>query len=350
RWRIDLPRAVELHQREDELLNEHGDEWGVVTSLLGPFDFGPMFRRGFPAYAALSLDTFLARGEELFGACPTLHEVCLYGVADRCEELAGCPALANVDTLEIADWPTRTDAEALVASPYLERVPQFKLWLGGEPWLLNEMVRRATASLRDITLVQLCGGLMCPTALVASQLNEAADALARDANGRLGRDVVRVTRPFERLFPLDGDLGYNLCAGRLPNGKPALAAGSYADWLLVTFDADGRPEAVETRSSPVPRTKSLNAAFTEWVDGELQLELGLIWVREFGAGDLSVLLWDSTSHDRIADPSFPTTDAWAAQERYTDGGEVRHWLERGNFVINWYNDYWADWRGTIHSS
>src|SRR2546430_569314 len=49
RFRIDNPRAVELHAREDALMRQHGGDWlGTDHLLTKPADFGPVFRRGLP--------------------------------------------------------------------------------------------------------------------------------------------------------------------------------------------------------------------------------------------------------------------------------------------------------------
>ena len=88
---------------------------------------------------------------------------------------------------------------------------------------------------------------------------------------------------------------------------------------------------------------SLDVAFTDWVEEELQLELGLIWVREFAVSDLSVGLW-SWPHSEYVEQHAPNPEEPAG------GGEALSWLHSTNFVVNWFNDYWADWRGKIHSS
>ena len=356
RYRIDNPRAVELHRREDELLRAHGDEWIPTNHLLtNPADFGPVFRRGLPDYACLSLDTFLKNGEAIFAAYPTLRELALYGVTNRCWELTMSPLLARLETLEIADWPTEDDAISLGVSPHLARISRFKLWVGGELHLLRELTRQANTTWpREIELIQVCGGWSdCHDTQTVIELNRTADDLVNDANARLGRNVVRPTRPFERLFPLNGKLGYNLRAGYLPDGCPALAAGSFRRWVLVRFTETGGVRDTTVRPSPIvlpgdftrnaEAVVALDTAFNEWVEEELQLELGIIWVCEFRLEDLSVVLWSWPHSEHVAnyDP-YP--------EQPDRGGEARAWLQSQNFVINWFNDYWADWRGVIHSS
>ena len=281
RFRIDNPRAVELHAREDELLRKHRDEWiGDAANFPNPADFGPVFRRGLPDYACLSLDTFLAHGEALFTAFPTLREVALYGLANRCSELTLCPLLAKLDTLEIADWPTEDDAISLSVSPHLDRISRFKLWVGGELYFLRELVKQADANWpRAIDLVQVYGGLASPSRETAAELNYATNCVVAETNALLKRSAVRVIRPFEQRFPVDGDRGRDFYAGRLPDGRPAIAARSFVNWVLVTFTESGDVQEVVVRDSPVrPKQDpqqhtealfALDSAFEEWVKEEL---------------------------------------------------------------------------------
>jgi uncharacterized protein (TIGR02996 family) len=362
RFRVDDPRAVELHAREDELMRKYGDEWVATDHLLtNPADFGPVLRRGLAERACLSLDTFLQNGEALFEAHPTLREVALYGAANRCSELTMSPLLARLDVLEIADWPTDDDALSLSVSPHLDKIARFKLWLGGEPFFLHELVKQAGAHWpHEIELVQVYGGAACNDSETADELNDRADSSAREANARLGRDAVRVTRPFAQLFPLDGDVGKNICAGRLPDGRQALAAGSFENWVVIAFTEDGRVDEIEVRESSVrspplnraeiSATIELGTAFVDWVDRELDLELGPIWVREFDVEGLGVELFSYPERERIADPSpHPPPNQSLASWR-NDCGRVRGWLEQREFTVLWVHSYRADWRGKIHSS
>lgn len=363
RFRIDNPRAVELHRREDELLRRHRDDWvGDAVHFPNPADFGPVFRRGLPDYACLSLDTFLAHGEALFAACPTLREVALYGLANRCSELTLSPLLAKLDALEIADWLMEDDAISLSVSPHLDRIARFKLWVGGEPHFLRELVKQAGAVWpREIELVQVYGGAGCFTrhqAATARERHVEADTFASEANGACGRELVRVTRPFERLFPLNGRLSGDLCAGRLPDGRRALAAGGIHHWHLVTFTEDGYRQNVVTRSNDVTYRfrvgtpefwLELEAAFQEWVDEDVRLEPGIIWVREFDESDLEVALWPRRLGQCVGPgPYRELTAGGSESDWWSRGGEARGWLERREFVIRFGPEYAADWRGTIY--
>jgi len=362
RYRIGDPRAVELHAREDALMRQHGGDWLATNALLtNPADYGPVYRRGLPERACLSLDTFLRNGGAILDAHPTLREVALYGLTNRCDELTLSPLLARLDTLEIADFPTVQDAQSLIVSPHLRDIANFKLWLGGDPYFLRELAELADATWpRDIELVQVYGGAACYDANTARELNEVADIHMTGANGVMKRTAVRVTRPFEQLFPLNGDVGKNICAGHLPDGRAALAAADFYNWVLVTFDDDGRVREVEVRDSavrePSPRggdiraTIELGTAFVDWVDRQLGLTLDPIRVREFRVENLAVELYPSRARERIADPSLQAPHTWAASNWRDHCGQIRGWLERHTFVVHWHGEHHADWRGVIHSS
>jgi len=361
RYRIDNPRARELRAREEELLRQHGDDWlGDAQYLTGPEEFGPVLRRGLPDYACLSLDTFLTNGEALFTAYPTLREVALYGLANRCDELTLCPLLARLDTLEIADWPTQDDVSALAVSPHIKKIPRFKLWVGGAPWLLRQLVAHSNTNWpREIELVQVYGGAACLNPAVAQRLNAETDWHVRYANESLGRIAVRVSRPFEQLFPFDGKLRDHMRAGTLPDGSPALVVGGFQTWILVSFNNDGRVSELTIRDSPVTARGfrsyaeaqlALSSAFEDWVE-ELRLVSGMIWVREFNVENLRVELWPGYIRDQIADPApEPPVGRTTEREWRERGGNGRSWLEKRNFLVDWSTEHWADWRGQIHSS
>jgi uncharacterized protein (TIGR02996 family) len=346
RYRIDNPRAVELHRREDELLRAHGDDWLGKAKNIGTDwpEYGPQFRRGFPNHANLSLDTFLMRGKTLFSACPTLREVSLFGVANRCAELAACAHLAKLETLEIADWPMAEDAKALGASPHIKKISHFKIWLAAgeqDQWFLDELTRNATKDWpRNIELVQL--------------LNERESFwTAITTLNRTKGLQVHISRPFDQLFPLDGDLGYGMRAGRLPDGRAALAAGSFHDWVLVIFHKSGLRAKVTSLKSPVGVAtgfEALKKAVTKWMDEKLCLKPELIWVKEFSTRQgLSLRLWADPRP--LANPRPDPPDEYTTPEEWRSrGGDARLWYENRNFVIFWFNNYHADWRGTIHSS
>src|SRR5579885_649141 len=226
RDRLDDPRVRDLMRREADLLARHREAWlGPAADLEEQYpQFGPVFVRGFPERVCVSLDTLLARGGELFAACPTLREVAVYDVAGRGDELADCPHLAHVETLEIADWLDENDRRVLMASgTRLGGIPSIRMWLGNPDdnhqysgW------QGVPKGCRDCEFVQLFSGVSSgehPADRL--RLEWAAKELVKQVNGLVGRQIARVTRPPDRMLPLAGDLGYGMLAGRYANQPKA---------------------------------------------------------------------------------------------------------------------------------
>jgi hypothetical protein len=141
-----------------------------------------------------------------------------------------------------------------------------------------------------------------------------------------------------------------------------MTATGFAPWLLVVFTQEGRVQEVTVRECPAQvqqNAKDYGAAYAaldeareEWHNEELKLTPGVIWVREFELEDLSIVTFPDTMSELLANtaPEPPPGSIESAENWRTRGGRIRQWLEGRNFVINWGNNYWADWRGTIHSS
>jgi uncharacterized protein (TIGR02996 family) len=327
---LDDPRAQALRRREEELLERHADEWnGGVAGIFAEYPaFGPVFRRGLPEFVCLSLDTFLARGAELFAACPTIREVSLYGVSGRGEELAGCPHLDRVQVLEIADWLTTNDQFLLSRCDAVGRVRVLRLWHETNSHLVYDLHARAGSWPGRVELVPLF------------PLPEHAPADAPDR-----KPYPLVYRPRVRTFPIRGDAGQGFIAGRLPDGTPALAAAAGGVLVYATFRDDG--SVIQAINETCPRPKWTPQLIRE----RLQLKPGLVRVQSFKSDRLSVNLWpwqywtDYLRSPRET-PPLMSERAWRGR-----GGVLRQWLHRGGFVIAWDGrEFFADRTGTIFSS
>jgi hypothetical protein len=140
--------------------------------------------------------------------------------------------------------------------------------------------------------------------------------------------MARVERPWARRFPLAGDVGHGLRAGRL-NQFPLLMTDGRRP-VLLWFDEAGRPTGEE-----------------EWADRLDGFRPGAIFVREFASelADLSVYLF-GTHEDVIHNPDV-AGDEGADEEACAslDG----YWMKGRNFVIQFAGtDYWTGPDGTIH--
>jgi uncharacterized protein (TIGR02996 family) len=353
RDQLDNPRVGELQHRESVLLELHGSDWlGSVRDIEAEYPgFGPVFRRGLPELVCLSLDTFLKRGGELFAACPTVREVSLFDVAGRGAELAACPYLAHVETLDIADivYTVLTSGSAALcgalraARVYRLRLPGVYPVLSGD--LLNSLGRAiVTGWPRWVEFVQLH-----PYHRDTGAWEEAVAALDRIA----GRPVTRIIRPFENRFPLLGCLGHGFWAGhfgrpgQFPGGTPALVVPyNPGEVMMQAFAPDGSVGGYFLTACPhdvVPQVLGRELGFTP----------GLIRVREVEQTyeGLSVHLWPRSYVENYLQNPFERPAGWSDREWRNRGGVLRRWLQQGRFVIEWDGkDFWADASGTIFSA
>lgn len=147
--------------------------------------------------------------------------------------------------------------------------------------------------------------------------------------------------PSVARFPLLGDLGHGLFAGRLPSGTACLAAitDNGKRVYLVTFNADG------------------TFGKTLWEDGQWSGDRlrqrfgfvpGLIRIREFRDRGLALRLWPTQYiNDYLRDP-WRQPAGMAEPQWRTRGGILRKWLELGQFVVEWQGrEHVADNRGRV---
>lgn len=368
RHRLDEPRTRELI-RQLERIRPGWDR--AEHECCPPEVWATGLRRGLPEWAETDISTLRARGEEFRASYPTLRELAVFGPSGDAPRLAGCPAVAGLDVLELAVPVGPGDAATLAESPYLAGVGTLRLWIGWSDPLAEAFAAVKVRPAR-VELVQLLGGVSAGDR--AAELDAQADILAARVNALAGRELARVVRPFDRAFPLCGrdqddrpgiDIGGGVSAGRLPDGTPALI-GLTGDgsWVSVPqFDSDGwligvvatglpdspsppparraglrgwlsglilrPPTPAESPPAPVAPT----AAARQRVVSERGLRPALIHVREFDeVPELRVGLWPA---------SYRTYDGehWAVNEL-----DLYEWLKGECFDVG---GYAADWRGRL---
>jgi uncharacterized protein (TIGR02996 family) len=334
RTRLDVPRAAELRDREAILLERHGTEWlGPGADVADEYPaFGPVFRRGLPEMVCLSCDTFVRRGGELFAACPTVREVCLFGVSGRGAGLAACPHLANVETLEIADWVEEADMRAIPRSEFLTGLRTARVWLAGQlhydGWLL----------------LQFAGGRdwrwSWDVDAVAIRTPDDGEGVTNTFPNVVCRNV------FRTRFPLDGRLGHGLQAGYLVNGDRAIAATNGRTTVLARLGGDGRLADVSIG------TNRFGAETDESVQRRFGLTPALVWAREFDTREnLAVRLWPQLFIDSHLQNLFARPEGWADEIWENRCGVLRRWLHEGRFVVVLNErQYFGDATGRIRRS
>src|SRR5262245_34821037 len=121
------PRPEQQVRREKQLLETHGREWGSPYQRLGCTCWE--YRRGFVEGVGLPAAALLSQAATLFRATP-LRELKLYASSGLWQQLAGCPFLARLQTLDLEKNDLGDgDAEALAWSPHLTGLTTLLLWL-----------------------------------------------------------------------------------------------------------------------------------------------------------------------------------------------------------------------------
>jgi hypothetical protein len=328
------------------------------------------FHRGFAEEVALTASAFLESGDVVRAACPLLRRLTLYGPRDQVPELAGMAALSGIPELELAGWITAYDARFLAPSFALQSVRSLTVWVGSRhdsdvirtlatvPWdggpgrASNHLLSGPhLPGLREVVLVQLFGGLIAVE--VENHLARRVNSLAGEFNRVLGRPVARVERPWARRFPLCGQVGYGLLAGRM-RGRPTLVAGG-RQAVVLQFDPDGgqTDEDILDLDDQLPHPPGAGEGDFEEPDllAILRRDHGFVpgpvFVREFMSEEADLLVhWCGDHNDVISDPDS-RSDGDDHEE--TCAALAGYWIGRGNFRISIGDDYIAGPDGVIHS-
>jgi uncharacterized protein (TIGR02996 family) len=355
RSRDDWPLAQQL-ERERQLLEAYRADWlgeaaGVEAARTNYFE--PDFRRGFVSSAGIGLTALAAHGEEVRRGCPMLRRLVVFGTLGGGEQLASCTALAELPELLLAGWLNPSDADTLVRSPHLKSLHSLTFRIGAEG---DEEVCRTLAGLRglrELTLVQMWGGIASAD---PEGLDRRANLLIGQTRRPRRRLSVRLERPFDRWFPLDGvHVGYGIDAGHLP-GRQAVLVYESKQPVLMHFNTAGylvREEQLDLRQKlfkPDPYyPEECNAEeLIEVLGREIGFTPGPIFVREFRSEltEVGVQRW-GLHRAELATPGT-TNPEWASPEDI--GRSLYWWWSTDQFRLPFGNDYWADGLGQIHSS
>jgi len=369
---LDNPRSEQLRQREEKMLHRHRGKWLGPVKKLAEYHqqtVWPLFRGGLVEEAWMSAKTFLEQGETVFRACPALHELVVHQALGKGKQFASLPLLSHLKHLTLAEWLSARDAVALSQSPHLGGLKKLRLWIGhhDQQEVCRILARcNALSGLSAVELIQLNGGIRAGEK--AARLRHAADALADEFNRLRGEKVASVVRPFERLFPLRGEVGYGFFAGHLPRKQPALAFSDRKETTLVLFDWHGHFQDVRRE----PGVSDEEEDFEKRLRDELGFEAGLIRVHEFTTDpriprrrlpwfmvsirrprgfmhNVAVCLWPYFCAHVVENPDTPD-----------DGYGMRKWREMtsnlhsvmadGECVLDCWNDYIVGRDGFIVAS
>jgi uncharacterized protein (TIGR02996 family) len=122
----ESPQAAVLLRREEQLLDAHAREWGSLFRRLSCTCWE--YRRGFVEGAGMPASAFLSQAAALFRSGP-VRELKLYQAGAVVHDLAGCPYLGRVRTLDLESNDLGdTDLEVLTSSPHLGELSTLLLW------------------------------------------------------------------------------------------------------------------------------------------------------------------------------------------------------------------------------
>jgi hypothetical protein len=368
RDQYEVPRAAELHRREDTFLQDKGKTW-LADLPEGRDDWqagvSTEFRRGFPDRLHCPARSFLTFGPAIRGRHPTIRRVVIHCLNGWGERLAACDGLEGLAELELACWYADEDMQALAASPHLAELQVLVLWLGRQSGTDADLCRlaaraKAWPNLRELVLLDPEG-----------ESEKAIKRLAASANRSSRRKIARYERGYPELFPLDSMFYYDFpVAGRLPDGRAAVAEFDLgpddhhrdavpAGLAVRTFDADGAPTGEVIRVPLPPELANVNLGDAKNWDGQYTKQLrdvigfepGFIRVQanalgdDFGPRRGHYDNWDLCG--AADDPEDPTGRNGDPDPNGA-GGRIYHYVRNVEFVVGYHA--WADKRGHVHST
>lgn len=288
-----------LLAREEELLELHRQRWMGTFGEPFPGGFDFQFVRGLPLTARLHWVHFIQFAESIIDRWPTISTVAL-GFALGPHNLSQPTALSRFAAIHFFGWPQTYELDELLRSPS---------WDPGATLRLNTTLEGRTNFLPDIRdhldrigrleLVQPYPGP--PVGRNPRLIDETIEELVADLNRSAGRELAVLLRPYERRYPLLGDLGGGFYAGHLKSGAAALfgIAPQGRRVAFCTFTDAGRVDKSlwEDTSSPPWTLDRLRDRFG--------FELGFIRVREFEANNrLAIRFWPRAARAIIADGTY----------------------------------------------
>jgi uncharacterized protein (TIGR02996 family) len=355
------PRAETLREREEKLLGKYRESWlGEAASLDEPRRIYPdivRFRNGLPESVLIRAASLVEHASALRRCCPTMHKLILMEVRGNAGLVAKCEGLRDFQWVEVADWISPADAQLLSANPHLCEARTLTVWLGSrhQKRVCQILVERLPG-LRRVELFQLHGGINARKQ--ARAVNKRADELAATLKALRARLDVVVVRPFERLFNLKEFVWTALYAGRLPQNRACLAFIYSNPMIVATFNEHGELQGeikVPVHESLVEKAGIERQAYDNLLLEHLKeatgFQPGVIRVKEFISESwLTVHLHGGPSSEYVEHPDV-IPDSHTEEDRLYAPRALLDWIEGGNYVVSSGGEnYWADWRGGVHTT
>jgi hypothetical protein len=155
------------------------------------------------------------------------------------------------------------------------------------------------------------------------------------------------------LYPIIND-GYHYYAGQTKEGNQVLMGVQLPDIVAVEFSAAGELLHVLSRRialDPPQNTLDLDSSEVREALDAQQSELGFvpgtIAVRKFFLPDLWIGIADLPEHYQDVIDRPEDYDKERLQELQ---GDIQTWLDGGDFVLYWVEDYYLNAQGELESS
>jgi hypothetical protein len=162
----------------------------------------------------------------------------------------------------------------------------------------------------------------------------------------------------ELLFPVRNAPERYFYAGHLADGRQALIARSvYGRIIAALFDREGELVEVIRQELPSPPVLPDSDGFREvdeddfhaYLKREFGFSPGLVHVKEFYIAPEGFAVYQLPWHfqEFLRDPG---SLLFADEERGVFPRLIEEWQERGEFVLEWGNDFWLDGTGVVIAS
>ncbi|MBY0460630.1 MAG: TIGR02996 domain-containing protein [Gemmataceae bacterium] len=289
RDKYEIPRAAELHQREEELARlVFRRDWEWLDALVGRSGIGVDYRRGLPDALLLPARWFVEHGAVLRTRFPTLRRLVVFRLNGWGPRFAASPHLKGIRELELPCWYADADAEALASSPHLSDLEVLHYWRGrghNDDVQIRTLAR--SPSWPRLRKLRVMLGYPEDRELV---------------NVAAGRPIGEAYNPTDDdLFPFAADFDHLFFVGKLPDGTQFFAfdygacyhdsrrAPSTEPFIMTTqlFDPAGNPTTTQDVVFPpeliYPTAEEMgNFALSDTRDAERRQERERLLRERFG--------------------------------------------------------------------
>ncbi len=164
-----------------------------------------------------------------------------------------------------------------------------------------------------------------------------------EARYLLSFQATMFSRGQDYLYPIQTHEEYGFFAGLGGDGRPVLMLATDFEILAIFFDSNGNLTEIQKRT--VPRFHYAEA-LPSW-QKEMNFKPGTIRVKKFFLPEYEAGIEDLPEHlaEFLANP-----EGYEKDERDRLSEFIQGWIQRGQFVFLWGNDYWVDNTGEVTDS